>query len=51
MGAVTGNCKNACFLCSMVVTLGAVIKGRPYSNKIYNCFVKFLTLKEEHKFK
>jgi len=41
MGAVAGNRENACFPCNMVVTLGAVIKGRPYSNKMYHCFVKF----------
>jgi hypothetical protein len=40
MAAFAGNRENACFLCNMALTLGAVIKGGPYSNKMYHCFVK-----------
>ena len=39
MAAVAGNHESACFLCSTIVTLG-VIKQRPYSNKMYHCFVR-----------
>jgi hypothetical protein len=53
MAGVAGYHASACFVGDTAVRLGAVTKGRPYSHKMYHCFVQLwrpvLTLKEEHK--